>query len=945
MASIPHDLNGIAESRRSRHGRELMRTRELETIGAVVDATRSGHGQALVVRGEVGIGKTTLLESAVECASGFQVARIDGIESEQEIGFAGLHRLCAPMSDRVEKLPAPQREALGTVFGVRSGSTPDRFFVGLAVLGLFSEVAEDEPLMCVVDDAQLLDRPSTQVLAFVARRLSTERVTLVFAMREASDELDGLPELVVEGLSDAESHVLLASVVPGPFDERVRDRIIAESRGNPRALLGLPHASTPMELAGGFSVPTRPATDRASKRFSSLLDDLPPETRQLLLIAAAEPEGDPVLLWWAATMLGLDAGAAARAESGGLLRFGERVTFADPDLRSAVYHGASPEDRRRVHRALAEAIDPERHRDRRAWHRAHATLAPNADIADDLERSAGLAGQRGGVAATAAFLERSALLTPDPRLRATRALTAAHAKLKAGASRDAAVLLTAASGVPLSEIEQARLERLRAGLAFTLRETGEPSPLLRAAKALERIDVPLARETYLQALEVALLAARHETSRALVDTAEAARNAPSATGNARPLDFLLDGLAALFTGGYAAGAPSLRRAVDAFQHEEDSRWFALACRAAAELWEDERTHALACRHVQLARDAGKLMELPAALDYLAALQVHAGDFSGASTLIDEAAAIADAIGHGSVAPTSLILAAWRGDEPQVVELLETSKRVATARGDGRQPAHPKYAPAVLYNGLGRYRDALRSLDQTGEGEAGFSCWVLPELAEAAARSDEYEVAVRAVKRLSERTQLSGTDWGLGMEARARALVSDDSVAEQFYREAIERLGRCRASAHAARARLLYGEWLRRQRRRIDAREQLRTAHEMFSTMGAEAFATRAERELLATGERARKRTVDTAANLTAQEAQIAELARNGGSNPEIGAQLFISARTVEYHLRKVFTKLDIRSRNELERVLPREAPHNKGPQNKGPRQGNRDAPPRRAVHA
>jgi len=543
-----------------------MRAPELEAIGALVDATRAGHGQAIVVRGEVGIGKTRLLESAVQSASGFQVARIDGIEAEQEIGFAGLHRLCAPMSDRVDKLPAPQREALGTVFGVRSGSTPDRFFVGLAVLRLLSEVTTDEPLMCVVDDAQLLDQPSTQLLAFVARRLSTERVTLIFATREPSDELAGLPELVVDGLSDAEAHALLASIVPGPFDERVRARIIAESRGNPRALLGLPHASTPMDLAGGFSVPTRPAADRASKRFASLLDGLPPETRQLLLIAAAEPEGDPALLWWAATMLGLDAGAAARAESGGLLRFGERVTFADPNLRSAVYHGASPDDRRRVHRVLAEAIDPESHRDRRAWHRAHATLAPDADIADDLERSAGQARQRGGAAATAAFLERSALLTPDSGRRATRALDAAHAKFNAGAPNAAGDLLTAASAGPLSELEQARLERLRSVIALMLRrELDTPSRLLRAAKGLERLDVPLARETYMQALEAALFAGRDGRSLGLVETATAAHNAPTTTETPRPVDALLDGLAALFTDGYAAGAPALRRAVAAFQ--------------------------------------------------------------------------------------------------------------------------------------------------------------------------------------------------------------------------------------------------------------------------------------------------------------------------------------------------------------------------------------------
>jgi DNA-binding CsgD family transcriptional regulator len=919
VASTPHDLDRVDELRGSPADRDLVRVRERETIRGLLDSTRAGFGQAMVVRGDVGIGKTTLLEFALRSASGFQVARIDGFESEQELGFAGLHRLCARMSDRVDRLPAPQREALATVFGVSAGAAPDRFFVGLAVLRLFSEVAADSPLICVVDDAQLLDPPSAQVLAFVARRLHTERVALVFAVREPSDEFAGLPELVVEGLSDAESRVLLESVVPGPLDARVRDRIVAESQGNPSALLDLPHALTPAELAGGFGLP---AMRPAAERFASRLEVLPRETRQLLLVAAAEPEGDPALLWRAAALLGLDAGAASRAESEGLLRFGGRITFVHPYLRSAVYGSASPDERRRVHNALAEAIEPDRHPDLRAWHRSHATLAPDAEVADDLERSAGSARERGGAAAAAAFLERSALLTPDPGRRATRAVIAAHAKLIAGAPHAAADLLTAASAGPLSEVERTRVERLRAEVALTQRrELGPPSRLLRAANALEGLDVSLARETYVQALEAALFAGRRGTSPSLVETARAARAAPRTTGIPRPVDFLLDGMAAMFTDGYAAGVPELRRAVDGFQHSQqvdDTRWFALACRVAAELWDQEAAHALASRHVQLARDAGALTELPIALSYLAELRMHAGDFSGASALIDEAGAIAGAMGHGREVHASSLLASWRGDEAQTAEL-EARIRAARERGDGLYLTRSQYRAAVLYNGLGRYRDALASLEETREGEEGFCCWVLPELVEAAARSGEYEVATSAVKRLSERTQLSGTDWGLGMEARARALVSDDSVAEQSYREAIDRLGRCRASAHLARARLLYGEWLRRQRRRIDAREQLRIAQEMFSTMGAESFAARAARELRATGERARRRTVATAAHLTAQEAQIAELARSGRSNPEIGAQLFISTHTVEYHLRKVFTKLEIRSRNELKHVLPPEA--------------------------
>ncbi|MCU1352766.1 MAG: ATP-dependent transcriptional regulator, MalT-like, LuxR family [Acidimicrobiales bacterium] len=912
---MAHGVDRVEALHGPRPDRDPVHAREREAIGRLLDAARAGQGQAIVVRGEVGIGKTTLLRSAVRSASGFQVAQIDGIESERELGFAGLHRLCVGLSDRVDQLPDPQREALGLAFGLSARGVPNRFFVGLAVLRLVSDVAADKPLICVVDDAHLLDRPSMHVLAFVARRVRSERVALAFAVRDRSEELAGVPELVVEALSGAESRALLSSAVPGPLDVRVRDRIVAESQGNPRALLELPLALTPAELAGGFGVPaTRPAASQAAEPLASRLDGLPPETRQLLLVAAAEPEGDPVLLWRAATRLGLDLGAASRAESEGLLRFAERVTFVRPHLRSAVYRGASPADRRRVHRALAEALDPDDRPDRRAWHRANASLAPDADVADDLEHAAGFARERGGAAAAAAFLERSARLTPEPGRRATRALTAARAKLLAGAPNAADDLVTTASAGPLSEVDQARVAQLRAGVAVTLRrEIDAPARLLRAATALAPLDVPLAREVYLQALEAALFG--HGTSLGLIETAEAARTAPP-TANPRPVDSLLDGLAALFTDGHPAARPALRRAVDGFQLQDETRWLSLACRAAAELWDDEATRALARRHVRLARAAGTLVELPIALDYLAALQVHAGDFSGASGLLDEADAVAGATGHRRGAHTSLLFAAWCGDEARTAELLDTSVRDVNERGDERQHTHPRYAPAVLSIALGRYRDALDLLGRRHAGGDGLRCWVLPELVEAAARSGEHEVARSAVEKLSERTQLGGTDWGLGIEARARALVCDDSVAEPRYREAIDRLGRCGAWAHVARAHLLYGEWLRRQRRRIDAREHLHTARDMFSNMGAGAFAARAGRELLATGERSRKRTVDTAAHLTAQEAQVAGLARDGRSNPEIGALLFISSRTVEYHLRKVFTKLEIRSRVELEHVLP-----------------------------
>jgi DNA-binding CsgD family transcriptional regulator len=810
-----------------------------------------------------------------------------------------------------------------------SGTRPDRFLVGLASLSLLSDAVDQEPLLCLIDDAQWLDQSSAQVLAFVARRLKAESIALFFAEREP-DELDalaGLPELRLEGLSDVHARELLGSVVSGPLDERVAERIVAETHGNPLALLELPHGSSPVDLAGGFALTAAlPLPSRIEESFRKRVERLPAESRCLLLIAAAEPIGDPALLWRAAERFELGPEAAAPAEAAGLLTLGVRVTFRHPLLRSAIYRAASPEERRSAHRALAAATDPKIDPDRRAWHRAQATLAPDEEVAAELERSADRARARGGLAAAAAFLEQSAALTPDPLLRAGRKLTAAQAKHEAGAPTAALKLLAAADEGPLDELQRARLERLRAQLAFALRRGSDAPPLLlAAAKRLEPLNPDLARETYLEALAAAIFAGRLGGGRGVLEVAEAARAAPPAPQPARTIDLLLDGLANRFTDGYAAGVLPLRQALDAVSRDEghsedDIHWLWLACRIAPDLWEDETWHELATRQLQLARDGGALSVLPLAATYRAGVHVHAGEFAAAAALIEEADAITEATGNAPLGYTSLVLAAWRGREAEALELIEASREDAAGRGEGRAITLAEYATAVLYNGLGRYREALAAALRASEhDDLGLFGWALIELVEAAARDREPQLAAEALELLSERTGLTGTDWALGIEARSRALFDEGQGAEDLYLEATERLGRCRIKVHLARAHLLYGEWLRRENRRIDARESLRTAHELFSTMGAEAFAERAARELLATGETARKRTADTRGQLTAQETQIAELARQGHSNPEIGAQLFISPRTVEYHLHKVFTKLEISSRNELQRVLPSEA--------------------------
>ena len=905
------------------------RRTECATLDRLLEAARGGHSGVLVLRGEAGVGKSALLEYTREAASEFRVTQAAGVESEMELPFAGLHQLCATLLDRLDRLPPPQRDALGTAFGLTSGTRPDRFLVGLASLSLLSDAVDQEPLLCLIDDAQWLDQSSAQVLAFVARRLKAESIALFFAEREPVelDSLAGLPELRLEGLSDVHARELLGSVVSGPLDERVAERIVAETHGNPLALLELPHGSSAVDLAGGFELTAAlPLPNLIEESFRERVERLPAESRRLLLVAAAEPIGDPALLWQAAERLELGPEAAAPAEAAGLLTLGVRVTFRHPLLRSAIYGAASPEERRSAHRALAAATDPKIDPDRRAWHRAQATLAPDEEVAAELERSADRARARGGLTAAAAFLERSAALTPDPSLRARRELTAAQAKHEAGAPTAALKLLAATDEGPLDELQRARLERLRAQLAFALRRGSDAPPLLlAAAKRLEPLDAGLARETFLEALAAAIFAGRLGGGRGVLEVAEAARAAPPAPQPARTIDLLLDGLGSRFTDGYAAGVLPLRQALDAVSRDEghsedDIHWLWLACRIAPDLWEDETWHELATRQLQLARDAGALSVLPLAATYRAGVHVHAGEFAAAAALIEEADAITEATGNAPLGYTSLVLAAWRGQEAEALELIEASREDAAGRGEGRAITLAEYATAVLYNGLGRYGEALAAAQRASEhDDLGLFGWTLIELVEAAARDREPQLAADALELLSERTGLTGTDWALGIEARSRALLDEGQGAEDLYLEATERLGRCRIKVHLARAHLLYGEWLRRQNRRIDARESLRSAHELFSTMGAEAFAERAARELLATGETARKRTADTRGQLTAQETQIAELAREGHSNPEIGAQLFISPRTVEYHLHKVFTKLEISSRNELQRVLPSEA--------------------------
>ena len=900
------------------------RKRECEFLYGLLSRVRSGSSASLLVRGEAGIGKTALIDDAIASASDLRVERAVGVEAAMELAFAGLQQLCGQMLDRLDHLPEQQRDALRTIFGMTAGPPPDRLLVGLAVLGLLSEVARERPLLCVVEDAQWLDRASAQALTFAARRLGEESVLMLFAAREAGNALSSLPELVVGGLRPAAARELLASVIHGPLDVRVRDRIVAETGGNPLALLELPRGLSPAQLAGGFGLADAPPLHRRiEENFRQRFEGLPEDTRLFVITLAADPVGEPTLIWGAIKVLGVLSEAALPAAEAGLVDVDSQMVFRHPLVRSAVYRAASKAERQRVHAALAEVIDPQVDPDRRAWHRAKAMADPDEDIAAELERSAHRAQRRGGLAAAAAFLEQAVGMTPDSARRTQRALTAADVKLQAGDPDASLDLLTAAEAGPIDESQQARANLLRARIAFLERRGEAPRLLVRAARQFEPLDVRTARDTYLDAIIAAHFAGRLVPGGVLRETAGAARRAPQPAQRAMASDLLLDGLAGALIDGYAAGAPVLMEAVRAFRSpdvsvQEELHWLWPAAHVAMSLWDDASYEVLAARHIDLGRQTGLLAVLPTALTTRIVAHVFVGELTYADRLIGEQRALTDAMGIPIPPYGPLFVAGWQGGAESIAAI-EAAIPEITARGEGGGLAFADYARAVLFNGLGRYDEALDAAAAADAFDSeGFviATQCLVELIEAAARAGAVDRAAEAMGRLSETTTVTGTDWGAGMRARSQALLSPDWHAEALYRESIERLGQTRIRPQLARAHLLYGEWLRGQDRLVEARDNLRSAYEMCQAMGLESFAERARRELLAAGESISRRASETLSELTDQEAHIARLAVAGYTNPEIGAELFISARTVEWHLRKVFTKLGVRSRRELRRVLP-----------------------------
>ncbi|WP_127509257.1 ATP-binding protein [Actinoplanes solisilvae] len=876
----------------------LGRDRERATLQRLLDEAGRGRSAVLVVHGEPGIGKTALIDDFAAGATGFRVLRATGVEAELDLPYAALHQLCAGLPD--DRLPDPQRDALHIAFGTREGQ-PDPFLLGLATLTLISEAAAARPVLCVVDDAQWVDRASLQTFAFVARRLATESTLMIFTVRDDVPVLRGLPDLHLRGLADTDARALLASVVRWPLDESVRTAILAEARGNPLALLEFPR--DPALLAGGFGLPEA-AGDRLEHSFRRRLDDLSPEARRMLLLAAAHPAGDSTVFWRAARALNLD-------EVPDLLTVGVRVAFRHPLVRSAVYGSAEPNERRLVHAALAEAaIDP----DRRAWHRAQAAEGPDESVAAELVASAGRARARGGMAASAAFLDRAASLTADPGLRADRELAAARATYQAGAPEAAVRLLAGAEAGPPDELRDARITLLRGQMAFSMPGGDAPTLLLDAARRLEKLDVRLARETYLDAFAAAILAGRFGGD-ALADIARAAKDAPPAESSGP--DQLLDGLAVLFTEGFATGTPLVREALAAIQRDElrldeAMHWLYLIGHLSYTTWDDTVWHALISRYLDLVREAGALARLPYLASHRMGLHLHRGELDLAGALVEELEAVDAATGTGRPAYAALAVAAWKGETTKALRLIETLTPEVIARREGAVLTMVEYCSALLHNSLGDYATAHAAASRATEHalETGFVNNALAELVEAASRLGDFPAAQRALERLAERTTPSGTSWALGVEARSRALVTGD---ERLYRSAIDHLTGSPGAFSLARAHLVYGEWLSDQRRRDDSRTQLRQAHDQFVSFGAEAFADRTRRALATVGDTPKPGRATDTNGLTEQERQIARRAADGLSNAQIGAELFLSPRTVEWHLRKVFTKLGITNRRGLRR--------------------------------
>lgn len=912
------------------------RDAELGEIERLVASVRDGGSGVVVVRGGAGIGKTTLLDAASAAASDLLVLRVAGVEAELALGFAGLHQLLMPLSEMFGVLPVPQASALEGAFGLGS-TVPDRFFVALAALTLLSHAAADRGLLVVVDDAQWLDQESADALRFVARRIDADRIGLLWAVREPSlvgDSVGEFPTVWLGGLDDDAAASLLASVHGERIDPFVRDRLIADADGNPLALVELAGGLSRAQLAGLTPLPERrPITGAVEASFLRAVRALPALTQLLVLVAAADPTGNPVLLWRAGTVLGFDAAAAGPAVSAGLIQIDVAVSFRHPLLREVVYRGAAGGDRRRVHRALADATSADRDPDRRAMHLAEAALGPDEAVAGGLQRAAERAGDRGGYAASATLLERAAQLTPAPAQRAVRLLRAAQANFGAGALARARDQLAAAVPELDDEFLAAQARRMEGNLALVgvgRTASNDPSPLggsdaaallVEAAVAMSRFDLQMARDTFVDAFSaVSLLGSWSRLS--LHDVASRmARTGPASTSAGAAADALHDGFADVFSDRYASAIPRLRAGLDGLRGDGAGApdwhvmtmgvWasFAIGDYATARLLLDDVT--------RRARERGAVSYLAPAFFHLGCWELAVGTLAAADACCSQRRLLLDVRGlESGVDGPTLVVQAWRGREVDVRAGAPDALRRGERRGHGWTVSLARRALMLLELGQGNYDAAAAAVPSTG--------WDLDLISGPFNAADAVEALVRAGRLddahdhlgwLTDRAAGSGATVEAGLCHLSRAVLGDVDDVEGEFVAAISLLDGSAGRHHVGRAQLLFGEWLRRGRRRADARRELRLAYDLLSSAGADGFAERARLELLATGARARRRVAGPDVELTAQEQRVARLAAVGATNAEIAAELFISPYTVDHHLRNVFGKLGLTSRRQLARAL------------------------------
>ncbi|MFF4726332.1 AAA family ATPase [Streptomyces mirabilis] len=890
------------------------RREEQRVLTELLDGVRDGHSGTLVLAGEPGTGKTSLLDRAAASGPDVQVVRIFGVESEMVLGFAALHRLLRPWLTEIDALPTPQRDALRTAFGGLAAVPADRYLVGMAVLTLLAEAAVAQPMLCIVDDAHWLDRASVEVLAFVARRLHAEAIGLIFATRpHGLAVFDGLPALTVQGMPGDDAGSLLAASIAGRLDGAVAAKLVDGTGGNPLALVELAGTLTAEQLTGTAPLPrSLPVGTLLESHYRRQIEQFPAETRALLLLVSAAPTEEPTRLWRAAAQLGVAADRADPALSAGVLT--DSLDFRHPLIRSAVYRGADAADRRRVHAALAAVCDPVLDLDRHAWHRAEATIGLDEEVAAELERASENARIRGGYAEQAAFLSRAADLSPDPQDQAARLVAAARAHLALGEPRAARALLDRAERGLVDPVPRALARQARAtAQIYSGRFTDVPTILLEAAESIADREPSLARKMMFEALQAIVFSDDRATTLTLRDLAREVLASPAAETPAPTYtDLFLTGYATRTAVGYRAAVPLMRAALatlDTAENlaEECLPLAVISAFTAEDVWDDKVGRRAWQRLEAHDRANGALGTLRTTLMVGATWEMRAGRFAAASARHDELAELSDVLRQAHPKIQQVELLAWSGREAE-------ARAAATA--DVGFDDVINNSLAILEIGLGRYAEALVGLLPSFERDMpGVANRSLHDIVEAGVRSGDHEAAKAALARMQERVPVSGTPWGLGLLARCRALMADDEQAEELYRESADLLARTQITVELARTHLVYGEWLRRRRRRSDARAQLRKAYEMFTSMGATAFAERARTELTATGERPRGRDEQVTHGLTAQEKQVARLAAAGATNDEIAARLFLSTSTIEYHLTKIFRKLAITSRRKLAGAL------------------------------